>query len=1000
MSELKIKQIDKENYSFTLQSELPESVMKYPVTVTATLDDGTTVEQTNYVTIRVTPTISIVGPETVQALAGEGAEKYTFTYDPEKYNVGISLSSVKTDNSCATILGSSKSGFTLIISGLTEDTTINITAVFKVDNKEVTLTKEVFLDYREDTNPFILYNTGESADVSIKRNNTSVPMTQMYYKVVSDYVEGETYDDSEIEYDLWELTTASTQLVANVGTNQAILFKAVEKKRWSGQYNAGYVTQSSIYSMFVLGETGQFKAYGSIGAIDGYYSALGSGCYLYLFYNCKSLIKAPELPAKNLVSGCYAYMFYNTRITEAPELPGITTVQQCYWGMFKNCTSLTKAPELPLTSLSSKSYNEMFSGCTSLKEAPELPATSIGDTCYDSMFYGCTSLVKPPKLPCTYTPSSCYASMFKNCVSLTEAPELPSTSMTQSCYAYMFSGCKSLERAPRLPAKILSNNCYHYMFENCTSLVYLRADYTTESSANTGTFCWVSGVNTENGIYIGNINFVQGLTKGSASGVPSKWTYYNSIQIPTTTTIKASSTDGTGFGHVNIDILLEPGITEEPTIELTAVTAVISMADYSGCELSFSNLSKDGFDVTVSGYQTDCQFTCTATFTVNGKTTTRKGTILVQKSAWVDGTEHYTLEKNSSPIFTVSSDAEKYLTPYLAKVGGYLLYPTSDKVYATKLDADDWNYFEDGSDATEYVPKCETMVYFPKCCYQSKGKKFRFGGISGEFGQIFHAPEWVGAYLMYVDDNGVGHSRPDCTPAYNKSLEAFWKCAQGLGEDWGLPNYEFHCLLNALYQTKYGNLNSQTVIGSGGTCSTFSDWRDVKMGYGRVLGDGSGQAATSMSGQNCVKLFGLEDYWAKLNQWTQGVWMQNNKVHVYYDNAASCTLSDRSWSSSLNSSGYGDSCYLGDNGHWDMIGKSFSGNSNSYYCDWMDTRSSSSSAMVLYVGSTSNSGSLCGVSGAGFSLEWGYSDAWIGGRLSFYGSVEIEDTDTFKSHFQ
>jgi hypothetical protein len=877
MSELNIKSILKDSNQFILQvSDIPGTVKKYPVKVTATLDNGSTVEQTKYITIKVSPTVSISGADKLKAQFGEGTAHYDFSYTPAKYNAPITVASVKSSNSSVTVSGLSTSGFDLRVTGLTDSTTTTITATLLVDKTTVSLTKNITVEYQEDTSPFILYNAGESADVGIYKASTSVPMTKMYFKVVDDYTEEEEYDDSDVEYEVWENTSSGSKTVATVGKNQALLLKAYEKKRWSSSYN--------IYTYFTF-STGKFKAYGKIGALDGYYSKLASYCYSYMFYNCTSLTQAPELPATTLASYCYFYMFYG-------------------------CTSLTQAPELPATTLASCCYYDMFYGCTSLTQAPELPATTLASYCYSCMFYGCTKL-SYVKASFTTTPGSGY-----------------------------------------------TNNWLY-------------------SVASAGTF-------------IGNLAASWDVT--GTSGVPTGWTHYNTITL-SKSSIKANS-DGTGSGHVTITSLLEPNLTAS-----ISLTKVESSTSSDGCSLSFSNLSSTGFDVTVSGFTQDVIFTLTATLLVNGETVTKTTTFTVVKYVFVDGDEHFTLETSSSPAFTVASAATTNLNAYMAKVGGYLLYPKDNKVYAAKLKADDWNYFSDGTDATSYVPKCETMIYLPKCHYASYGKKFIFGGLSTDYGTVFESPEWVGAYEMCVDSSGTGHSRPDQAPTTNKTIGAFWTCAQGLGTDWGLANYEFFCLINALYQTKYGNLDSQTQVGTGGKTPDWSLWIAVKMGYGRTLGDGSGSASTSMSGQNCVKLFGFEDLWAKCWEWRQGIWRSGSKIHVYNSNKVSSTESDREWNCSFSNSGYISSCFLGENGHWDMLPKAASGGSNSYYCDYC-WASSSSGPLALDVGSDSANGSYCGVSFSNLDYGFSCSYSFLSSRLSFYGTPEIVDATTFKSYLQ
>lgn len=115
--------------------------------------------------------------------------------------------------------------------------------------------------------------------------------------------------------------------------------------------------------------------------------------FCYLFYGCKSLTTAPELPATTLAAYCYEGMFYNCdALTIAPELPADTLAEHCYECMFYNCVSLTTAPELPATKLTKYCYNGMFINCHALTTAPVLPATTLAEACYYDMFNNCSNL--------------------------------------------------------------------------------------------------------------------------------------------------------------------------------------------------------------------------------------------------------------------------------------------------------------------------------------------------------------------------------------------------------------------------------------------------------------------------------------------------------------------------------------------------------------------------------------------------------------------------------
>ena len=81
-----------------------------------------------------------------------------------------------------------------------------------------------------------------------------------------------------------------------------------------------------------------------------------------MFYNCKSLTKAPALPATTLSSGCYASMFqYCKSLTQAPELPATTLANKCYSGIFSSCPSL-KEVRVSATTTATDALTNWLSG--------------------------------------------------------------------------------------------------------------------------------------------------------------------------------------------------------------------------------------------------------------------------------------------------------------------------------------------------------------------------------------------------------------------------------------------------------------------------------------------------------------------------------------------------------------------------------------------------------------------------------------------------------------
>lgn len=187
--------------------------------------------------------------------------------------------------------------------------------------------------------------------------------------------------------------------------------------------------------------------------------------------------------------------------------------------LFNGCKSLTKAPVLPATTLAVACYERMFSDCLSLTKAPVLPATTLNDGCYYRMFSGCQSLTEAPALPATTLDSNCYNGMFRDCLSLKEAPALPATTLFFWCYEGMFSRCQSLTEAPALPATTLVNRCYYGMFSGCRSLKEVRISATKTGPGALGN--WLEDVSATGDFYCDPNATI--FPTDSVSGIPANW---------------------------------------------------------------------------------------------------------------------------------------------------------------------------------------------------------------------------------------------------------------------------------------------------------------------------------------------------------------------------------------------------------------------------------------------------------------------------------------------
>ena len=284
-------------------------------------------------------------------------------------------------------------------------------------------------------------------------------------------LENNGYFPNNIEYsvgtDDWK-TLVADEPIPFGGDKGNLQLRATENLK-------GTASDYSKYSQIIFGNSTKVACTGDIRTLLDYRDfknvETNNARFCSLFWKCRVLTSAPELPAETLASSCYRYMFQGClSLNVAPKLPATELAEKCYQGMFFGCESLESAPALPAETLATDCYNGMFNECSSLKVAPELPAKKMESQCYKGMFAYCSSLESAPALPAKKMESQCYKGMFENCSSLKVAPELPATELAEKCYLAMFISCKNLTTAPELPATTLQANCYDQMFNYCTKL--------------------------------------------------------------------------------------------------------------------------------------------------------------------------------------------------------------------------------------------------------------------------------------------------------------------------------------------------------------------------------------------------------------------------------------------------------------------------------------------------------------------------------------------------
>lgn len=356
--------------------------------------------------------------------------------------------------------------------------------------------------------------TGEITDGKAEEAIPYVTFTaagEQIFKMITEsssngpYGENEPYKISGLEYsvnnnDVWKKVVENEEVTFG-GNNNGTL-------RLRGKNIAGTAKDGSNYATITFDNPDvKVTCTGDIRTLLDHESyktvATDQARFCYLFYNCKAMTTAPNLPAETLADECYRRMFANCKnLVKAPALPAKTLTEFCYESMFEGCTSLKTAPELPATTLADYCYRSMFSDCRTLDTAPTLSVETLANSCYSTMFKGCTSLKTAPVLPAKSLKNYCYSKMFLGCTSLENAPALHATVLAENCYSNMFENCTSLESAPELPATKLAEYCYKEMFKGCAKLSSVTMLAPSDQIRKNFNCClyWLNDAGTNDGI--------------------------------------------------------------------------------------------------------------------------------------------------------------------------------------------------------------------------------------------------------------------------------------------------------------------------------------------------------------------------------------------------------------------------------------------------------------------------------------------------------------------
>lgn len=318
------------------------------------------------------------------------------------------------------------------------------------------------------------------------------------------------------------------------------------------------------------------------------------------------------------------------------------------------------------------------------------------------------------------------------------------------------------------------------------------------------------------------------------------------------------------------------------------------------------------------------------------------------------------------------------------------------------LDNNNSNLFHDGTTEAKLDGTMgEVMVDTPDIWYNaiSNGDQYDFYMTNEEVnGYHKYRRVLIGAFEGTVVNN-ILHSRITGNQSTgNVSAINFHLYANAIGKGWDIVDYESHCKIAWMYMAKYGDRNSQKLIGSGSNS------------YSRIIG------STSILGNNDgtdnvnTSLFGLENWWGDKSEWMGGLyeWKNGTTGYIYqFDGFLnSSTISGDPLTMGLVSSekdyriigtvtksdnGYISDVKLGKYG--DLIPTKFDSSSGStFYTDYGAVRFGSCVACRSYYSADDWGGVFY------LGLAYGASDAnaVYGSRLQFRGKIRvIEDPQEF-----
>jgi hypothetical protein len=358
-----------------------------------------------------------------------------------------------------------------------------------------------------------------------------------------------------------------------------------------------------------------------------------------------------------------------------------------------------------------------------------------------------------------------------------------------------------------------------------------------------------------------------------------------------------------------------------------------------------------------------------------------------------------------------SANIERYNTgdipSILSKMRRVLARKTGDgEVTITYLDNNNSNLYEDGTPADLTGAHGDVMVYKPAFYYKHHSIQgyFSYEIVEQQPADLtgwVHSPaSLIGAYKSVIvnnsldatvdisnsnfNTNGMGrmYSRSGVTPTDNVSQANNIVAAEARGEGYQLIDFEQHSMIALLFYAKYGDRNSQEVLGMGTATSSANN----TTGSTNDLGNNDTKKADNRAGY--VNFAGIEGVQGGYEEWVggltmnNGVWTITNPVGVTKDGVQ---LSETRTVRGATTGGYITDIAASRGPYFDLVPTATGGAATTYYSDNFSYVSSNRVlARAYYLPETNG-----GVSYTHAGQNSSFVSTVFASRLAFRGTINV-----------